>query len=473
MSRFRSVKIFHDVIHRIDFSYLAEFFRFMGILVCEEILVEESPQPTSAEENTVYNASIYVGNRYLSQMEEKMLGSACPAAEYTKRMDKLKDQTIIWFYESPKCEELLQGGKVSADYAFGMQVCHLPKEDQKTILEELMDQVLNAVFEPEDPRRIDVSLLAGLIDVYVDHKLWFHDMNMQYFASRTSDAIKEARSAFLESHEAIKNILETEPKNSARFLYEYAKLWCEVKTNNACRYNGQILYFIQEKLASRCRALCAEYPEFSNAKVLLGLCYEPSINSANEALTAFQDALTDMKSECFGSAVYYWMGKRFEQYSSTRGYAEKSYECANDKKVKFRNIFKLAIFAKDREDYPRAIELFERIPQKLSLKVDMHFTDPLELEYLFKSYTQLCHCYYRVGNSVKVIEAGEKALEVLEHAPGDSQYFEVFYREEAASYRELLRGRCNPNVVYRMLAECYGKISNPDKMKEYQKLIQE
>lgn len=40
INKFRSIKIIHDIIHRIDYSYIAEFFRFIGILVCEEILVE-------------------------------------------------------------------------------------------------------------------------------------------------------------------------------------------------------------------------------------------------------------------------------------------------------------------------------------------------------------------------------------------------------------------------------------------------
>ena len=37
----KSVMLIHEIAHRMDFSYLAEMFRFLGVFVCEGIMLED------------------------------------------------------------------------------------------------------------------------------------------------------------------------------------------------------------------------------------------------------------------------------------------------------------------------------------------------------------------------------------------------------------------------------------------------
>lgn len=479
--KFRSVKITHDILHRMDFSYIAELFRFMGILVCENILIddgiEKSPKEKEAEKNTVYSAEIFVGRREINEIEAEVLG--CSGTDYQSKLDELPERTVF-LYDIPYIQkQLLQQETNEALPTFHLG--YEPVKEQKAVLCTLCIEILSSIYDGTAGVIINVAGLSGLIDIYVDEKLWLHSMNMQYYAIRPSEAVSEAKGAFLSAHSKVEEILE---KSAGKMevekrLYEYAGLWCEVKINNACKYSRGILYFSVKEVAKRCRSLSLRYPDFSNAKILLGLSYEPSFSSANEALAAFDDVLKEIRAECFASAVYYWVGKRYEPYPDKKNFVKKAYELAYQRKAKFRNIFKLAIEARNSGDNEKAVEWFDEIINRLELKRKLHFLDPLELEYLFKTYVQKCNIYYREDNITEAIKAGEKAI-WIKNVVGDkkrnnteNRYFEKFYREDSDRYRKMLAARFNVDVVNKMLAVCYSKVFDEEKAKEYREKVYE
>lgn len=261
--------------------------------------------------------------------------------------------------------------------------------------------------------------------------------------------------------------LEEKVKNEAVMHYKYAVLWCSVKTNAACDYQNDIAYFPINGLAEQCQKLCREYNGFTNAKILLGMCYEPSVGSGNEALMAFNQVLKEINKSCFASAVYYWMGKRFETFTGKEEDAAKCYELANKHKEKFRNYFKLAVIERNKGNYDKAIGLFNVILCKLERKLNMHFVDPLELEYAFKVYSQECYIYSRMNRHEKVIEMGEKAIWLREEVIDKDEYFCLFYEKEASKYREVLKKRLKLITAYRLLTETYRELRNKEKEKEY------
>lgn len=461
-NKFRSILITHDIVNRVDFSYLAELFRFMGFFVCEDILLDTSER-TEAEVHTRYDVKIYVGMPEVGLNEEKIPGLS--AGQYNELFKKLPEETILW---RGIIEQEAELGDTDTKYA---GVHKLDAQVQLNVLYVLMERVIKTVFSATDQTAMKGQQLKGLIDIFVGQKLWLHSMNLQYYSKRASKIVTEAKQAFLKSYEQVKKVLADREEDSVQYIYRYALLWCEMKVNSACDFNGEILYFPIEKLAGECRNLCEEYPGFSNAKVLTGLCYEPSPNSANEALWAFFDALQDIQSESYASPVYYWMGRRYESYRKHQVIAEDNFKLANQRKNKFRNIFKLAIIKRDKQKYEEAIELFNMIPLKLSRKMEMRLADPLELEYLFKVYTQECYIYHKMQNYVKAIEVGEKAINIRDDAGliDENQYFKVFYGEEEEEYRNLLKSRLNLSMVYWILVECYTQIFDMIKAEEYRK----
>ena len=480
ISKFRSVKITHDILHRIDFFYIAELFRFMGILVCENILIEDgigkSPEEKETEKNTVYNAEIYVGKQKINSAEAEALG--CSEERYQEKIKEFPGRTVF-LYDDPNIQKQL-ALQNPTDPLPVFCVCHEPLNIQKSILQIFLQNVFEAVYE-EMGRAADLAnRLQDLIDLYVENKLWLHSMNMQYYARRPSKAVLEAKESFLKVH----GLLEAERKadvkrGETKRLYEYAELWCAVKINNACNYMKGILYYSIEKVAEGCETLCKTYPDFCNAKILLGLCYEPSSSSASEALAAFDAALKEVKYECFASAVYYWVGKRYEPYPNRKKQAVLAYELAYKRKAKFRNIFKLAIEARNNGDTKKAIEKFDEIIGRLRLKKKLHFLDPLELEYLFKTYVQECYIYYKEDNVIDAIRTGEEAVRLKEIVETpvrnavENQYFEIFYKGDSNIYREILAKRFSIKVVYEMLAECYAKVFDEKRAEEYQKKLSE
>lgn len=475
--KFRSVNITHDILHRIDFSYIAELFRFMGILVCENILFDDSKSENQTEEtvqDTIYSADIYIGKRSINAAEAEALG--CSDEEYHNKLKELSDRAI-YLYDDPYIQAQQKSQNVK-DFLPAFIVCRQSCDVQKRIIRDFLINILDSIYAESDEEVVSAGQLEKLIDIYVENGLWLHSMNMQYYAQRRSDAISEAKVNFLSAYEALEKVLmNKENMGAERRLYEYALLWCKVKINNACNYGKEMLYFPLEDVANGCRNLCAAYPDFSNAKILLGLCYEPSSNSANEALAAFDSALKELQDECFSSAVYYWMGKRYEPYFNRKELAKKAYNLAYQKKPKFRSIFKLAIAAKDNGDNERAIEKFDEILWKLKLKEELHFLDPLEIEYQFKIYVQKCYIYYKDDNVIAAIKAGEEAVRIKntvdnkEMNDTENLFFNKFYGGDSDRYRKILTERFSVNVVYKMLSECYSKIFKVDKAREYQKKI--
>ena len=91
IKKFRSVQIIHDILHRIDFSYLAELLRFMGIFVCEKILVDE--EESASEKRTRYSARLYTGKRTIVPEEEKIL--QCSKEKYNQYLESLQEEVIF------------------------------------------------------------------------------------------------------------------------------------------------------------------------------------------------------------------------------------------------------------------------------------------------------------------------------------------------------------------------------------------
>ncbi len=470
INKFRSIKIIHDIIHRIDYSYIAEFFRFIGILVCEEILVEpgkEKSRNTDIEKKTKYSVQIYVGERRIERVTAGKIELS--VEQYDKLIAGLAPETINLYDDL----EWPAGETCKKNDIFSKRVIsHLSNEAQKGVLLRTLAKVLESAFGSDGSEGIKAEAVRELIDIYVDRKLWLHSMNLQYYTKRASKAVSDAKEAFQKSHADVAKILSERKFGIEKYLYRYALLWCEIKVNAACDFGREILYYSIDKLSARCKQLCMDYPGFSNAQVLLGLCYEPSASNVNEALLALNGALQGMKEECFSAPIYYWMGKHYESFPSKKEEAYKCYELANRSKVKFRTYFKLAVFERNGGNYRAAVDLFQKIIDKLKLKMSMEFVDPLELEYLIKSYTQQCYAYNKAGEHVNAIKTGKKAIELKDQSINNNVYFKVFYQDEAQVYEEILKSRCNLKMVYLLLTDSCGKILDIENMKHYQSMAQ-
>lgn len=455
MRKLRSVKIIHNISDRLDFLFLAEFFHFCGLYVGEEILGSEQFDPLQELEDQCFDIYICVSRspdfyQSLQSYEESDI-------------DRLKAKKRFIFFRGVR-DEVLQ-----IDRKKGLG--ELSDRQKSRLLTECMGRIIKRIQMPSA-----VNEWKELIRIYVANQLMLHSSSLQYYPRRNSDAVKDAGEGMMAAYEQLNGqnaLLTSEIGDYAR----YARIWCAVKANEAYEYQNKALYFEPQDLAEECERLIEQNPDFSNTNVLIGLCYEHSKDKAVEAISAFQTALKMERTKCYSSSIYYWIGKRFEAYESRQEEAEKSYREAYNKKKKFRNIYKLAMYAKNRGQYENAEQYYTEILSALKEKKEKQMQDPLELEYAFKAYQQMCVMFYDQCDDVtvkyqKIISYAESAIAVREEEiDASSMYVELYGEERAGIYREISKDRMSLSGIYRILSSIYSELHESELSRKYRDKI--
>lgn len=426
MCAIRAVRIIHDIIHRADYIFLSEFFRFMGVLVYEDILFDREIDKTSYEKNTKCSACVFIGERTLGAENKALLAPIVDEAEYEDLIKRLPEETLFFYDENAGAvSDLIKTGD-----------CALQKECLKRIIYKILYQISQKVER-------DQYHLDELIPFFVNNCLSIHSITMQYYSKTKNTAINDAKDAFIKAYKELNEFGGAERYTGAmRAHYMYALLWTKLKTNMACDYMEDVLYFSEEKMFEECRELIADFPGFSNAKVLMGLCYEPLKMRTNDTVNAFSVALDDIENECFASSVYYWIGKSFETDGRYPDEAKECYRRSNKRSVKFRSLFKLGVMARQEKKYGEAVDFFDTILNRLRAKDAIGYTDPLELEYLQKAYLQKCIIYYEGHRYDKVRENMGLATMAKEKIY-ENHFFDKLYTDRKEDFQELSMNRVN------------------------------
>lgn len=447
----KAIKFIYDIEDRIDFIFLSEFFKLAGFFVGEADESECLTEKNKADD-ACFDSVFYIGSRSaeaVGRTSEKVLNFV-----------KIRD-------------EVYSGSGITNP---GL-ITQTEKEHQKKILLGCLDKL---TFEKGSLSRETSRLL---IDCYVDNNLMLHSANMIFYQNRPSEIITEAKAAFLEAYES----LNTEKREKAledNYYFDFAISWCAVNVNNACKYNNEILYFREETISGPIQKLIANYPTYANAKVLMGMCYEAYQDKATATINYYLEALYRVATECYSTDIYYRIGKRYEGFSQERENAFRYYQKSYNRHQKYKNIFKIAIYARDRQDASTAIENFENILDRLALHLKKEYATPLELEYAFKAYFQLCYIYYqRIKDKTsisadlwsdcqKVISYGKKAEQVIDseletNLIENNKFYNDLYGENAAVYRAWSRERVDTGSLYKMIAQAYLKQQNIEQSTAY------
>ncbi len=453
MQDLKAIKIIHGISDRIDFLFLAEFLRLCGFYVGEQKL--SSFSPGKELDSGCFDAYIYVP----------------PKDEIWKEVSiRQKDDGIRNF-------EALQERFLSADFheirmdilpdgENNREIKDISVSDRKKLLVKCLDKI-----GLTDRVRDDVW--SALADIYIKNDLMIHSSSLQYYPMRESAAIQNAEKLFLQAYTQITELLAAV---KIQKHLRYAQLWCAVKINSIRKFQKKMAEFPPLELAEKCIKLYKEYPDFSNVKVLEGLCYEHSEDKASEAIYAFKHALNMERSNCYATAIYYWIGKRYEAYNTKKKEAEEYYFKAYRSMPKFRNIYKLAVFAKGRADFETTQKYFTEIIDVLVEPKKLNMLDPLELEYAFKVYQQMCHMYYdkcsdRRSKYEKVIYYAQAAIGARELIDFSIFYDRLYGEENAELYRNISKERMSLDSIYLMLSHSYHDVKEYDIAEKYKNLI--
>lgn len=445
MVGFKSVKIIHKISDRIDFLFLAEFFRFCGFYVGEGTVDYLSIQEEINQNN--FDAYIWIPSK-----EEgfQILDFG--------RLHEIYD--IVYFHGIRKNILSIGGAET--------EIKDIDNSKKKQLLEACLKETGISINES------DTAIWNKLVDIYVENDLMLASSSLQYYTLKDSSAIQDANARFLNAHNHIENIIKSN-LNINRNI-QYAEIWCAVKVNSTREYQKKALLFSPDKLAKKCEKIYQDYPDFSNIKVLEGLCFDYSTDRGFDAIYAFRQALKAEQDMCYSTAIYYWIGKRYEAYDVNQREAKYYYQKAYETMPKFRNIYKLAVFAKKKGDFAATWKYFAQIIDILDHTAKINMLDPLELEYAFKAYQQMCHMYYdkctdislKYENIVRFAQAAIKVRNMID----SSIYFDRLYgKEKAEIYRDICRRRMSLNSIYLMLSNSYKNLNEFELAEKYKNLI--
>lgn len=447
----KAIKIIYTMQSRLDYLFLLNFFEFTGFFVGEE-----NTSASSFEEerrnDVCFDAFIYAG-------------------EFDEADKKILSRTSVSFQEVRK--DVLLNYNIPEDII-------LTQIQNHSLLYLLLENCISRIDE------LDISKFKRLIQLYVDSNLMLNASNLVFFQNRYSFAVEDARSAFLETYTALLKEQEKDGVGINRYL-DYAILWCAVNVNNACKSAQKVIYFDENSLAGRIKRLVQDYSTadapFSKAQVLLGLCYEAYQDKANATVNAYLEALDSIRTNCYSTDIYYRIAKRYEPYTQNRSDAFHYYSLSYGKKKKYKNMFKMGIYKRDEsrniESAKDAVKYFNEIIDRVENSLKSDYADPLEMEYAFKAYNQICYINYKLIEGVAdmspeiwkicevVIENGKKAENIKNVKLKSNRFYSDFYGEKAEEYVQLSDERMSLDNIYKMLSIAYMKQQNKEQATLY------
>lgn len=419
MNKFASVELSYENDRRMDYQLFAEFLRLAGVYVYE------------------YNKT--VDSDKIAEIETD--------AECTGRYEILS-------------EDLSE----AADARAKLRVLHQKLRDviSQTALEECYEK---------------------LEEIFLKHGLLQAGVNLQYFRAITEHSdmkgvLEEAGDRFEAAADDLVAAIKENPVYENNCHMRYARMFCKQKANLAKYLCKQSVVYEVKELASESLLFLGDFPDFSNGWVLLGFIYEISKTYTRDAIDAFQRALKQEGEKKYMYSVYYWLGKRCEEYEFLEEETDEIYRKAHGYMPKYRNTYKLARSAYRKQDWQEALARFDECLGYLEGKDN--YLDPLEQEYMFKVNIHKSYIYLEKKDYYNAILNANAALELREGiVAGESMpnqytrfYFEM-YGDEAGKMIGLAEKKMSSRQAYQYLARAYREIDMPKEADEYLKLAEQ
>lgn len=300
------------------------------------------------------------------------------------------------------------------------------------------------------------SCFDEISNIFVKYGLLQAGTVLQYFQMNAKQVLDAGRK-FEQAADALTDLQEERVEWKNNRYMNYAGLYCRQKTNLSCLACKKPVVYYVDKLAMRALRLAVDYPDFSNAWVLLGMICERKKQFVRETVDAYQRAVDAIGNKPYASSIYYWMGKCFQGESDViNAYAKSQYRKAYDCMKKYRNIYKMAVSCLNGLDYRGANGYFLECIQHLERKGD--FLNPLEQEYYFKVTVQISYCYLKQMDYCNSLDYAEKALRFrkkIKIGSPAAEFYRKLYGNDEEDYIKLAINEMKDKqaVQYKMIAE--------------------
>lgn len=304
--------------------------------------------------------------------------------------------------------------------------------------------------------------------IFVKNYLLTSSVTLQYFRME-SKLVEEAGENFARAADEFVELIKKRADYQSNRHIRYAKLYCKQKANLAQYFCGNSVFYYVNNLAEEGLGIMKQFPDFSNAWVLLGLVYEISKDYGRDAIDAFQRAIALVNNQPYAANIYYWLGKRYEEYDSLYNMSDESYQAAYNVVPKYRNAYKVAVSYMQKGKWEQALLYFDKALQLLEIKGD--FKDPLEQEYYFKVNLHIGYIFLQKEEYDNTINSVDKALTLRKGLENTEKkyidFYDQIYGGKSDEYRALELQRMGIRQAYLYKATALQKMNQSGQAEKY------
>ena len=408
---FTSVKIIHKWEHAKEYRLLADYFRLIGVFVCDCTLKREK---FSDDFDFVFLLDKDFDKKDIEEVKRQYSTEGKPLKII--KLEELKNVTLN--------EQSEEG-----------------KEKLKNYICECLDK-LEKVIPVLDKYVVDneMKVLKEIANIYVEHRLCYY-LNMYRCIPNARKTVQDAQDSFVDAYI---DLVRSEPKTS-QVYYALANL-AKYMNRTSALLGEEFLLETDMILEWIDQALELE-PIFDNAYLLKALVTEMDPAYKIQSKIYYENAMERIGKKSYSSYSHYLEGKYYEMILNEISRAKICYTKSLEiNKLEYRTLYRLAIIYEKEKEYIKAIEALKSICNILIEPETDKKLQPKEYEYLLKAYYERAKIQgYYLFNKKEYDANVESVRQLLDLK--DSSVYEDLFGEEGKEimnqmnqyYRTILR----------------------------------
>lgn len=353
------IRLYYDQRDIRPVTFIQLFMRFLGIYVEDGNIDTDENAPEYL--NDIYIVSDFYMQRY-EQLKIEVNQNRRPVLVF---MDG-------W---SLKNEELY----TSIQYSTGEEAA-------------LLEQILKVLIDSAKRQGDEKSILDGITEndiPFIVNPFIQHQIVQSYVFTKCFYIDKELyRIAYRNYMEFLEDILQ--PKRREKDLFEFITLYTAYEVNYMCRRNKLRTSYSEHFLQNKCDKLLANGRSSHIALHLLrGDIYHELQEKRMQAMKEYMCIANQ------GNAyAWYKLGRLYKAVGSEPKKLAVCFEKAlAQRPIYYQAWYQIAGCRELQGDYQGAVDAFAKIPEMLSTKRNAELLQPIEIEYIYKSYIRIASIY--------------------------------------------------------------------------------
>ncbi len=408
---FTSIKIIHKWEHAKEYRLLADYFRLIGVFVCDCTLKREK---FSDDFDFVFLLK--------QDLEEENIKRVKQQYSAEGKQSKIIELKLL---DNVTLNEQSEEGKIKL----------------KNYIYECLNE-LEKVIPVPDKNVVDkeMKVLREIADIYVKHRLCYY-LNLYRCVPNERNTVQNAQDSFVNAYI---DLAKNEPKTSQVYyalanLAKYMNRTCVLLGEEFLLETDRILMWIDQALGLE--------PIFDNAYLLKALVTEMDPAYKIQSEIYYENAIERIGKKSYSSYSHYLEGKYYEMILNEISRAKICYtKSLKINKLEYRTLYRLAIIYEKEKEYIKAIEILKSICNILIEPETGKKLQPKEYEYLLKAYYEQAKIqgYYLFNKKEYEVNVG-RVYWLLESE--DSSIYEELFGKEGKKimdqmkeyYRTILR----------------------------------